>query len=266
MRAGFLQFEPRLGAGAYNLRTIRRILAGQEFDLIVLPELCNTGYLLGSRESALRLAEPVPGGPVVSGLIELAAAHKAYVVAGIAERDGVQVFNTAVMAGPEGLVHKHRKVHLPPYESAIFDRGDGFRAVRAGSAKVGIAMCSDLWMPEACRQLAVDGAEILLSPANSAVSWTADQARLRAIENVCFVISANRIGVEEADGVTAVFRGGSQIVDCDGQVLYQAGKEECAVAADIDPARARSKSNVACNDLLRELEVHRRAAKAAPAR
>jgi predicted amidohydrolase len=74
---------------------------------------------------------------------------------------------------------------------------------------------------------------------------------------VCYVISANRIGIEETDGVTAIFRGASQIVDCDGQVLYQAGKEECLVAVDLDPARARSKSNVACEDLMRELDFHR---------
>jgi predicted amidohydrolase len=127
---------------------------------------------------------------------------------------------------------------------------------RAG-ASVGMALCSDTWMPEACRRLAMDGAEILLSPASSAVSWTADLARLRALENMVYVISSNRIGIEEADGVTAVFRGCSQIIDCDGQVLYQAGKEECVVAVEIDPERARSKANIACNDLMRELEFHR---------
>lgn len=260
MRAGFLQFEPRLGSGAYNLRIVQRILAGEEFDLLVLPELCNSGYLLGSREGALRLAEAVPDGPTVRGLSALAAEHCAYLVAGIAERDGDRVYNTAVLIGPAGVVHKHRKVHLPPYETSIFDRGDRFDVVSAGDARVGLALCSDTWMPEACRALALGGAAILASPGSSAVSWTADMARLRALENVVYVISSNRIGIEEADGVTAIFRGGSQIVDCDGQVLYQAGKEECAVAVEIDPERALSKSNVACDDLMREIEFYRGAA------
>jgi predicted amidohydrolase len=257
MRAGFLQFEPRPASGSYNLRIIQRILEGQEFDLLVLPELCNTGYLLGSRENAMRLAEAVPDGPMVSGLMELAARHKGWIAAGVAEREGDRVFNSAVLVGPSGLVHRHRKVHLPPYESAIFDRGEGFETARAGAASVGVALCSDTWMPEACRKLAMQGAEILLSPASSAVSWTGDLARLRALENVVYVISSNRIGIEEAGGVTAIFRGGSQVVDCDGQVLYQAGKEECVVTVEIDPARARSKANVACDDLTRELEFYR---------
>lgn len=257
MRVGFLQFEPRAGQAVFNLRTAARVIGDEKFDLLVMPELCNTGYLLGSRQRALELAEPIPGGASFSALVNIAAARNAHLVAGLAERDGDRVYNTAVLVGPQGLVQRHRKVHLTRYEDEIFDRGDRFDVADVRGDKIGIAISFELWMPEACRQLARRGADILACPANSGGSWSFDLAPVRAFENVVFVVMANRIGVEERDGVSATFRGGSQIVECEGEVIYQAGKEECIATAELDPVRARVKSNLFCADLERELAMYK---------
>lgn len=257
MRVGFLQFEPRGRDTVFNLRTVARVIEGEEFDLLVLPELCNAGYLLGSRETAAAASEPVAGGKTVRGLMELASRFDGYLVAGLIESDGGRIYNSAVLVGPEGVVHRHRKVHLARHEAAIFDRGDRFDVVEVRGAKVGLAVSFDIWMPEACRELARAGAEILACPAAYGGAWSMDVARVRAIENVVYVVSANRIGVESSGGSSVAFRGASQVIDCDGQVLCQAGKEECAVVVEIDEGRARVKSNVLCDDLGRELERYR---------
>jgi predicted amidohydrolase len=258
MRAGFFQFDVKFGDIQASLKRVRRVLRQAEFDLVVLPELFSTGYLLGSRERALQLAETIPGGEATQALIELAAERRGAILAGICERDGDRVYNTAVLVSPDGSVERHRKVHLPRYEVPVFDRGDRFETFDAAGANIGVALCFDLWMPEACRSLALAGAEILASPANFGGPWSMDVARVRAVENACFVISANRTGTEESGGMKVTFRGGSQIVDCDGTVLFQAGKEERLAIVEIDPERAREKRNVFSDDILRELEFYRR--------
>jgi tRNA-binding EMAP/Myf-like protein len=71
---------------------------------------------------------------------------------------------------------------------------------------------------------------------------------------------------EESDGMDVTFRGGSQIVDCDGNVLFQAGKDERLAIVESAPERAREKRNVFCDDLLGELEFYRRQSRASGAR
>lgn len=94
MLAGFFQFAVEFAAPRRNVERVRRALRQEHFDLIVLPELFNTGYLLGSRERGCVLAESVPGGETTQALTELAAEHHGTIVASICERDGKHLYNT----------------------------------------------------------------------------------------------------------------------------------------------------------------------------
>src|SRR5947209_14849623 len=112
MRAGFFQFEPRFGARDHNLAVVEEALVKVKADLIVLPELFSTGYQFTSREEALDLAEEAPSGEASRLLSAIAQDQRMHIVAGLAERSGRQVFNSAILAGPEGIFKCYRKTHL----------------------------------------------------------------------------------------------------------------------------------------------------------
>src|SRR5215510_12192751 len=109
MKVAFLQFEPSWGDPQCNRAKITTALTNQNFDLIVLPELCVTGYLFSSRDALRAQAEAIPEGPTTQALVEIARQKDAFVIAGLAEQEGARLYNTAVVVGPQGFVGKHRK-------------------------------------------------------------------------------------------------------------------------------------------------------------
>src|SRR5512138_119669 len=120
MRVGILQFAPELGEVARNLEHIERALTGAALDLVVLPELCTTGYQLTADE-ARRLAEPFPGGASGERLARLAAREELVLVAGVVEQGAAdKPFNSAVLVGPEGHLATYRKTHLFADELDLF--------------------------------------------------------------------------------------------------------------------------------------------------
>ena len=112
MKAGFYQFAPRFGDMKYNLQKVIDAAAPVETDLLVLPELFNTGYQFTSKEEAKSLSEKIPSGDTANTLIKLSAKKKVYIAAGIAEYSEGKIYNSAVLTGPDGLIGVYRKIHL----------------------------------------------------------------------------------------------------------------------------------------------------------
>jgi len=256
MRVGFYQSDVTPGDKRANLDRVAAALSDVPFDLVVLTELFTTGYAFPSRTAAAFLAERVPDGPTIGALTELARARQGYLVGTIVESDGVRLFNTAVVVGPHGFVGRHRKVHLPEMERRIFDapgeEDDGFFDL--GGVRIGVVVCFESWFPEPCRRLALAGADVLCHPANFGGTMSPAVIRTRAIENMIFTVTANRIGAEGTGDIAASFRGESLIVDPEGTILLEADGGERVGIVDIDPARSRRKSSAICGDLLAEIE------------
>ena len=129
VRIAVVQFDPQVGTqhSQTNLQNSLQLAlqaAKSGANLIVLPELANTGYLFSSRQDAFKHAEGVPDGPSVRAWIEFAEQHQVYLVAGMAEQDGMQLFDTAVLLGPHGFIGKYRKAHLWNKEKLWFTPGD----------------------------------------------------------------------------------------------------------------------------------------------
>src|SRR3990172_7886060 len=124
MKVGFLQTFPRFGEKSENTARAIFAISGLDIDLIVLPELFNTGYQFISREEALRLSERIPDGQTTQSLIELAKKKNLYIVAGIAERDNGRCYNSSVLVGPNGFVACYRKLHLFYHEKLWFNPGN----------------------------------------------------------------------------------------------------------------------------------------------
>jgi predicted amidohydrolase len=170
IRVAAVQFQHAAGDKQYNLGRIRHFVqdaAGRGVEILAFPEMCITGYWhlrKLPREELEALAEPVPDGPSTKALLELACAHQMTVGAGLIERAGDgELFNTYLVAMPDGSWARHRKLHafVSPYlrsgsEYTVFDTPHGCR--------VGVLICYDNNIVENARVTALLGAEILLAP------------------------------------------------------------------------------------------------------
>ena len=244
MKVGVYQFAPAWGEKERNLRKIQKAVQRTEAGLLVLPELCTTGYTFVSKEEVFDLAEPIPGGETVGTFSRFCRETGIHLVGGVAERDGRDVYNAAVLVGPDGFVGSYRKVHLFDEEKTWFREGNlGFPVWDIGETKVGMMVCFDWIFPEAARSLALQGAEIVCHPANLVLPYCQDAMITRSIENRIFCVTANRTGSEGREGKAKLtFTGGSQVVDPMGDVLFRMGRNvEGFQEVTIDPGLARDK-------------------------
>jgi predicted amidohydrolase len=164
---------------------IDRFAPQERPDVIVLGEMINRVGVAGEPEEQ---AEPIPG-PTTQRLAEHARRQHSWIVFSIVERDGRDLFNTAVLLDRTGhLAGKYRKVQLPFEEvSRGIAPGSGFPVFDTDFGKVGVLICHDVSFPEAARELTLRGAEIILMPI-----WGGRQAlvRARAIENGVYVATS----------------------------------------------------------------------------
>ncbi len=238
------QMDPHLGDVASNLHTLQE-MAHTAFahaaKLVVFPECALSGYGFASLDEARRAAEPIPG-PSTQALQALCAEYQSYLVYGLLERDGDTVYNSAVLLGPEGLIGRYRKLHLPMLgvDRFITPGNEGFQVWETAIGRIGIAICYDLRFPESLRVLALKGADIIALPTN----WPDGSqlmpdfvTRTRALENRVYLLACNRVGEESGFW----FFGRSQIVGTGGKVLVEAGELPEIAYAGITPERARQK-------------------------
>lgn len=251
IRVAAAQIRPRLGDIEYNRRRMTdfvRKAAELEVDLLVFPELANSGYNFPSREFALKCAESLDG-ETVRIMSALAREYSMYIVFGLCEREGERLFNSAVLVGPEGLIGVYRKVHLFMREKEIFERGREFRVFTTPIARIGLMICFDWLFPEAARTLALRGAEVIAHPANLVLPYCPRAMPIRALENRVYTVTANRVGYERG----LRFIGLSLICAPTGDVLAQASSShEELIYADIDPAVARDKRITEMNDIFKD--------------
>lgn len=255
MRVGYFQFAPQFGEVSRNLDRVVETLDRADVDLIVLPELCASGYQFVSQQEVLALSESVPDGPTTQRLIDLAKRRKMVIVAGLPERAGSVCYNSAVVVGPFGFIGCYRKTHLFFEETLFFTPGDtGFQVWDIGPAKIGVMICFDWYYPEAARTLALKGAEIICHPSNLVLPDCPDSMPVRCRENRVFAITSNRTGSEARGGKDRLtFIGNSEVVAPKGAILHRAPREQDELyVVEIDPADARNKALTPYNDLLRD--------------
>ncbi len=258
MRIGFVQLRPQFGDVEGNVKRALSLMEDEEADLMVLPELFNTGYLFNSRGELEELGEPIPGGRTAKALVEFCQERGLFLVAGLAERSGDEVFNSAILVGPSGVEGIYRKVHLFAEEKRWFaPGGEGFAVWDIEGVKIGMMICFDWIFPEAARILALKGAEIICHPANLVLSWCQRAMVTRSIENKVFIVTANRIGREKRGGKELMFTGRSQITDPQGELLTQASVEREEVRIiEVDPTISRDKAITEENDLFSDRWPH----------
>lgn len=170
IRAAAVQLNHFAGDKLRNLQLVRdfvRQAAEQRVDLIAFPEMCITGYWHVrklSRADIVALAESAPGGETTEELRALAHSHVMTIGAGLIEVDETgQLFNSYVVAMPNGGVAIHRKLHC--FISEHMASGDKYTVFDTPQgARVGVLTCYDNNIIENVRITALRGAEILLAP------------------------------------------------------------------------------------------------------
>jgi len=154
-------------------------------DVILLPEGIT---VVGTGKHYPDVAESIPG-PTTERLAQVAREKHAYIVAGIYEREGAAIYNTAVLIDRSGrLTGKYRKVYLPREEiEGGLTPGSDYPVFRTDFGKVGMMICWDLQYADPARALALRGAEMILMPI-----WGGNEAlaKARAIENQVFLVSS----------------------------------------------------------------------------
>lgn len=253
MLVGFLQYPISFGDKQANFKKINQSLKDKQFDLLVLPELCMTGYF-HARESLHALAEEIPSGSSIEFLVALSNEKNATLIAGIVEHDNDRLYNTAVVVSRGRFLGKQRKCHLPRLEKALFHPGNSLTVFDDGRCRFGVLTCFDIWIPEVSRLLVHQGAQLFCCPANYGGAWTTQLARARAMENATPLICSNRTGKEKFATDEMIFRGESQVIDANGEVLVEATAETFLGLVDLDPNRYTHKKNAMCDDLIAEAD------------
>lgn len=254
VRVACIQMEPKVGElGANIADSVARIdaAAAQGARLMVLPELCSSGYVFETRAEAYALAEEIPHGPASRAWIDAARRHDCYIVAGIAERVGQRLFNSSVLIGPDGHVGTFRKMHLWAAENLFFEPGDlGFPVYATPIGRIGMLICYDGWFPEAYRLCALQGADIVCVPTNwvpipgqdpSQPAMANVLAMAAAHSNSIFIAAADRVGTERGQP----FLGCSLIVSYTGWPVAGPASDTApeTIVADLNLSEARRKRN-----------------------
>jgi predicted amidohydrolase len=255
------QFAPAHGDVPANLGRIGRLLrqaAARGADLVVFPELATTGYYWPSAEAISPYAETVPG-PTTRWLARQCRELGCHIVCGLPERGGApagprrrrhtpdatseagaaptarrQLFNTAVLVGPGGLVGRYRKTKLWSWDTLW--AAAGTRAPVAWPTplgRIGVLICADLDYPEGTSWLAAANADLVAVP----TCWSDEPTpspvwRTRARDNRLPLVVANVSGTEQA----VTFSAGSCVIGDNGRVLDCSHESDALAVATVDLA------------------------------
>lgn len=243
-----IQMNPKILKKKNNLvRAIDMIqdAVENEAKLIVFPECALTGYCYSNLEEANISAEPIDG-ESIQRISVLCKELGAYVVIGFLETDGRTIFNSLAFTGPDGLIGRYRKIHLPylGVDRFLSPGDEPFKVYDTEVGKIGMNICYDSSFPESSRVLALKGAELIVLSTNwprGIEYYPKYVVHTRAIENRVNYAAINRTGVERG----MKFCGLSKIVDSSGNTLAEAtrSKEE-TIYAWVDLEKARNKKSI----------------------
>lgn len=236
-----VQFQPDLAGPEENIRRLEPLLDSiRDCNLVVLPELSNSGYNFTGFEQAWQNSETIgQGGIFQDFLINSARSNHCYIVSGINERLNEKLYNTAVLVGQEGVIGIYRKLHLFMNEKNLFQKGNaGLPVFDLGGFKIGIMICFDYLFPEPWRIMAQKGADLVCHPSNLLTENAQRCLPGISLMNRIYVATANRIGTER--GIT--FNGSSLFTDPSGKIINMASVDKTEIiTTEIDTQLSANK-------------------------
>ena len=210
--------------------------AAKQSDLVILPEIWTTGYSLGHlKEEAVTLESPL-----LENLCRIARKYQCSLLPGSLPicKNGL-IYNMIPAISKEGkIVYTYGKAHLFGMfeEEKFFAPGDAFGVFDLDGVCCGATICYDLRFPEFYRYLALQGAQLIVCPAE----WPARRgdgfdllSRARAFENHVYVAAVNCVGTFKGDP----FYGHSRVIDPMNRIIAEGGDGEEIIYADVDLAK-----------------------------
>ena len=193
-----------------------KIASEKKADIVCLPEAIT---LIGTGKTYVECSESVPG-QTTDFLGKVARENNIYIVAGILEREGPVVYNTALLIDKDGnLAGKYRKVSVPreEYDGGVTP-GSSIPVFETEFGRIGMMICWDSQFPEVARMLAWKGAEVIFVPI-----WGGNLTvvKTRAIENQVYLVTSSY------DMQSAVF-------DLEGNLIAEANEEEAVAVIEVD--------------------------------
>lgn len=250
MKLAIVQFEPKFGDLLQTIEKLKSLLKkAKKADLVVLPELANTGYNFDSKEQALNLSETINESVFLAFLMDTCRKYQFSVATGFSEKEGEKLYNSSVLVDETGVKSVYRKLHLFMNEKNIFEAGNiDLSVFDHKGIKLGMLVCFDWMFPEAWRKLALQGAELILHPSNLVLPYAQSVIPSYSLINRVFIATANRIGTEKE----LTFTGQSIVTGTKGEVLAKAGLSEEILMLEIDPKKAEDKMITPLNDAFKD--------------
>src|SRR5579862_2669378 len=206
--------------------------------IVCLQEIFYGPYFCAEQQTRwYDFTEPVPDGPTIRLMQDLARKHSMAIIVPIyeVEQEGVYYNTAAVIAADGSYLGKYRKTHIPHvapgfWEKFYFRPGNlGYPVFDLGFAKIGVYICYDRHFPEGARALGLNGAEIVFNPSATVAGlsehlWKIEQPA-HAVANGYFIAAINRVGVEAPWNI-GEFYGTSYFCDPRGQIVAQASRDK----------------------------------------
>ena len=233
-------YGPDLAANIAKTEAFVREAARGGADVVLPSELFQGIYFCTRQDPKwFETALPTAEHPCVQALAKLAGELKVVIPISFFEKDGPRYYNSVAIADADGeILGVYRKSHIPDgpgyQEKYYFRPGDtGFKTWKTKRGHIGVGICWDQWYPETARAMAVEGAEVLFYP--TAIGSEPYDAALdthlqwqramqgHAVSNAVPIVAANRIGLEDNEGVQQKFYGHSFIADHRGELVENFG-------------------------------------------
>jgi N-carbamoylputrescine amidase len=245
-------FGPDMKANLDKVESLVADAADLNAQIVLPPELFQGIYFPTTQDPKwFETAYPAAEHPCVRALQTVAKRLDVVIPASFFEKDGPRYYNSVAIVDADGeVLGVYRKSHIPDgpgyQEKYYFRPGDtGFKAWKTKHGVIGVGICWDQWYPEAARAMVLEGAEVLLYPTaigsepydeslDTSHRWQRAMQG-HAVANAVPIVAANRIGVEDNDGVSQKYYGHSFIADHTGEIVAELGEaDEGVIVARFD--------------------------------
>ena len=214
-----------------NIKKILDCIKNFDADIYFLSEVFSTGF---NYKNLIETAESIKG-----ETIQRLKETKKTITGTFAEKEHQKIYNTAFFISEGELLETYRKIHIFNLEKNVFSPGNKANVIKTKFGNFGFLTCYDIRFPEQARKLALEGAEILIVPANfphPRIGHWQLLLQARALENLCYVIAVNRIGRDENNS----YFGHSMIVNPLGEIICEAQDTEEVITRDIDVSEVKT--------------------------